>query len=449
VAAYRIIKDKSEEYCCHNCGPSRHRHAGHLYLWVKSAFLINRLNNIVGNLPLWINFATQIAFLTHISSRTYVSDAVPVPIRGHNRSIAAKDVKPQCRIAAITEALLPKISNLRHMIPKLRDPEMRSCQPQMPCQCRFAAITEALLPKISNLRCAAKHIPSGSYESYKFSSTKGPQAYPGMPPATRRSARQPDEDEEQAAPAPPDPRARTTGRRQTVQEERRTEPPAATTARTREASAQCLNSDSAPGTSQCWNQLTEDRPVIYASSKYRFNSDRSDWPAASDSNSHRLLAGPSPILLQSTASIQSNPTGTGVLPPMTPARRVADRLTGLLTHQTAMASPGPRMHNTGPQDSESEDEYNPPIISPGRPADRIPAPLFDPDSDEDIPPSQPAPTTTSHPPAARAAAPRQRRHAATVAAVITDADGFKWTTTEDLVPTDKAADCNYFYGQHY
>lgn len=134
---------------------------------------------------------------------------------------------------------------------------------------------------------------------------------------------------------------------------------------------------------------------------------------------------------------------------MTPARRVADRLAGLLTDQTAMASPGPRMHNTGPQDSESDDEYNPPVISPGRPADRIPAPLFDPDSDENIPPSPPAPTTTSHPPAARAAAPRQRRRAATVAAVTTDADGFRWTTTEDLVPTDKAADCNYFYGQHY
>lgn len=131
---------------------------------------------------------------------------------------------------------------------------------------------------------------------------------------------------------------------------------------------------------------------------------------------------------------------------MTPARRVADRLAGLLTHQTVMASPGPRMRNPGPEASDTEntsDSDNPPVIRPGRGAGRIPVPTFD--SNEDLPPS---PTTTSQQPAGGAAGPRQRRRAAAVPAGTTDAEGYTWTAAEYLLQNDKSADCKYFYGHH-
>lgn len=91
---------------------------------------------------------------------------------------------------------------------------------------------------------------------------------------------------------------------------------------------------------------------------------------------------------------------------MTPTRHIADRLAGLLTHQTVMTSPSPQMCNPGPESSDSEstsDSDNPPVIHPGRRAGCIPTPSFD--SDENFPPLQPSPMTTSQQPAGGAAAP--------------------------------------------
>ncbi|KAJ7818449.1 hypothetical protein B0H13DRAFT_1922228 [Mycena leptocephala] len=225
-----------------------------------------------------------------------------------------------------------------------------------------------------------------------------------MPPGTRRSARQPDE---AAPPAPPDARAGLRTRHQATQAARPTGPPASTTAR---------------------NVSSADQPRGFAGLSCNIFQPSSSFCSVLKQPKHQAMPDPAH-------------RGQVQLLPLIPELALKLKL-GPLTHQTAMASPGPRMHNPGPQTSDTEnssDLDSPPVIRPGRRgATRIPAPSFD--SDDDLPPSQPAPTTTSQQPAGGVAAPRQRRRAAAASVGTTDPVGYVWTTAEHLLHTDKSED---------
>ncbi|KAJ7819979.1 hypothetical protein B0H13DRAFT_1921463 [Mycena leptocephala] len=400
------------------------------------------------------NVAVLIAFLTHIEPRTYVSasDAASAPNLGRYRSIAAEDFKSHICFKA-TIGWSHGAASQRHIIPKLRQSDMSCTSLVLRFHICVYLPTSIMFPNdrpVSKRQLVDLMIPHHR--------AKGAQPYSRMPAANRRSARQPDDEDQAAPPTPPDARAGLRTRRQATQAAHPTGPPASTTAHT--------------PLSPMHQSMPE--PAHRGQSAMPVRS-----TAAANTGTGpqtRTSTGPPSIPLQSPGSIQSSSATAMALPPLTPARRVADRLAGLLTHQTAMASPGPQMRNPGPETSDTEntsDSDNPPAIRPGQPAGRIPAPSFD--SDEDFLPSQPAPTTTSQQPASGAAAPRQRCHAAAVPAGTTDAegaptttsqqptggaaaprqrrraaalpagttdaDGYTWTAAEDLLQTDKLLEC--------